>query len=80
MQLLLPALAAHQDVEGVQRCLLLATRLLLPASHPKAFVMGGGIELLGEALRVHATSDALAATVAKCLHMLASLNNQAHPP
>ena len=42
MKMVVPAMGAHQKDEEVLLQLLLAVRQLLPASHPKPFVMSGG--------------------------------------
>jgi len=75
IDLLLPALAAHQAEEPVQLQLLHAVRLLLPSAQPKPFVMNGGLELRGEAVRTHPHSPAVVPIVCKSLQMLSSLNN-----
>ena len=53
LRLLLAAVGAHVAREDVVTQLLLALRSLLPASHPRELVEGGGLELLAECLFVH---------------------------
>ena len=53
LRLLLAAVGAHVAHEAVVTQLLLALRSLLPASHPREVVEGGGLELLAECLFVH---------------------------
>jgi hypothetical protein len=52
LRLLLAAVGAHVAHEDVVTQLLLALRSLLPASHPRELVEGGGLELLAECLFV----------------------------
>ena len=75
LRLVLSAIDAHKGDEGVLTQLAIATRLLLPATPPRAFVEAGGLELLVEAIAHHPSCLVLAEVAGGCLLKLAGVNN-----
>ena len=81
LRLLLAALGAHVAHEAVVTQLLLALRSLLPASHPREVVEGGGLELLAECLFVHQRVESGVLVTSRRRHrLLAALATGPWPP